>query len=160
MHSLGEHIRADETNSKRKHLRQEGKIPAQEISSTGVKRATRERGLRATMVRLLLITLFGGFCMLAYGHTTVHSDALPAAKLVAQVDSLGSAQQPTPTPDWVREFEFLKIRVESELGASEKGIAALQEANDRSFYFDNGTLRWCICVGLERRFLVLQPTCT
>jgi len=33
-------------------------------------------------------------------------------------------------------------------------------ACSRAYYFDNGTLRWCICVGLERRFLVLQPTCT
>jgi tetratricopeptide (TPR) repeat protein len=142
MHGFEEHLRADETNSKREYPCQEGRMPAEEISSAEVERTTQEKGLRATIVRLLLIALFAGFCVLAYGYTTVHSDELATANLAAQVDSPESAQQPTATPQQptvppqdlseqvqslARDLDLLKVKVESEL-------EAMGKTNDRNFY--------------------------
>jgi hypothetical protein len=116
-------------------------MPAHEIYLVGVEQATRQKGLYANMVRLLLIILFGGLFVLAYGYTTVHSDELPAAKLAAQADSLEGAPQPTVQPQDLNEqlrslaqdVELLKVRVESELEASKTGIEGMRDANDQNF---------------------------
>jgi tetratricopeptide (TPR) repeat protein len=116
-------------------------MSAHEISLAGVEQATRQKGLYANTVRLLLIILFGGVFVLAYGYTTVHSDELPAAKLAAQADSLEGTPQPTVQPQDLNEqirslaqdVELLKARVESELEASQTGIEAMRDANDQNF---------------------------
>lgn len=148
MHDFVEHLRADETNSKRKYLYQEEKMLADGISSAEVERTTQKKGSHATMVRLLFVILFGGFFMLTYGYTKVHSDGLPAVRLAAQVDSPESAQLPTATPQQPtvtpqdlneqvqslsQDVELLRIKVESELEASKEGIEAMRDVNDRNY---------------------------
>jgi tetratricopeptide (TPR) repeat protein len=114
----------------------------------GVQRARPKKVWLAIIVGLLLTVIIVASLVyiLVNAYTTAHRNEL--ATLAAQVDSLKSTQQPTAPPQQptapppvldeqvqplAQDVQLMKIKVESELEASRKGIEAIREANDQNF---------------------------